>query len=104
MHISDLTEMLIDFRDRREWKKYHTPKNLALSVAIEVGELLELFQWKKDDEILRELENDDYRSRIGEEISDVLIYLLPLAHECRIDVEKAIVDKIKKNEQKYPER
>ncbi|MBE8539597.1 nucleotide pyrophosphohydrolase [Geoglobus acetivorans] len=102
--MSDIIEILIDFRNRREWKKYHTPKNLALSVAIEVGELLEMFQWKKDDEILKELENEDYRRRIGEEISDVLIYLLLLAHECEIDVEKALMDKIKKNEQKYPER
>ncbi len=102
MELNEITEILIEFRDRRNWKKYHTPKNLAVSVAIEVGELLELFQWKSDAEIEELLRDENYRNRVGEEISDILIYLLTLAHECDIDIEKAIMEKIRKNEDKYP--
>jgi len=102
MELNEITRILIDFRDRRDWKKYHTPKNLAISAAVEVGELLEIFQWKSDEEIARLLESEEYRERIGEEISDVMIYLLTLAHECGIDMEKAVLSKIEKNERKYP--
>ncbi len=102
MELNEITRILIDFRDRRDWKRYHTPKNLAISIAVEVGELLELFQWRSDDEIRKLLEDDDIRRRVGEEISDVLIYLLTLAHECGVDVEKAVMEKIKKNEEKHP--
>ncbi len=102
MKLEEITEILIEFRNKRNWKKYHTPKNLAVSIAVEVGELLELFQWKGDSEINELLKNEEFRRSVGEEISDVLIYLLTLAHECGIDIEKALQDKIKRNEEKYP--
>ncbi len=102
MELNEITRILIDFRDRRDWKKYHNPKNLAISIAVEVGELLELFQWKSDNEIQKLLKDDDFKIRIGEEVSDVLIYLLTLAHECGVDIEKAVMEKIKRNEEKYP--
>ena len=102
MNLSELTRTVIEFRERRGWKKYHTPKNLAISAAIEVGELLELFQWRSDEEIEDLLKSREYRERVGEEISDVMIYLLTLAHECGIDMERAILSKIEKNERKYP--
>lgn len=102
MNLSELTRLLIEFRERREWRKYHTPKNLAISAAVEIGELLELFQWRSDEEIARLLESEEYRERVGEEISDVIIYLLTLAHECGVDIERAILSKIEKNERKYP--
>ncbi len=102
MELNKITRILIEFRDKRDWKNYHTPKNLAISIAVEVGELLELFQWKSDDEIQKLLKDDDFKIRVGEEVSDVLIYLLTLAHECGVDIEKAVTEKIKKNEEKYP--
>lgn len=102
MDLVDLTRILIEFRDKRGWKRYHTPRNLAISAAIELGEMLELFQWKDDREIEEQLKNESYRERVGEEISDVIIYLLILAHECGIDVERALLSKIEKNERKYP--
>ena len=102
MKLEEITEILIEFRNKRNQKKYHTPKNLAVSIAVEVGELLELFQWKGDSEINELLKNEEFRRSVGEEISDVLIYLLTLAHECGIDIEKALQDKIKRNEEKYP--
>ncbi len=102
MKLEEITEILIEFRNKRNWKKYHTPKNLAVSIAVEVGELLELFQWKGDLEINELLKDEEFKRCVGEEISDVLIYLLTLAHECGIDIEKALQDKIKRNEEKYP--
>lgn len=92
-----LQQKIIEFRDARNWKQFHTPKDLAISLSLEAGELLENFQWKSSEEAVKtNLEN------IKDEIADVVIYALLLSHELGIDVEKAIIDKIKKNEQKYP--
>ncbi len=102
MNLGEITRTLIEFREKRRWERYHTPKNLAISAAVELGELLELFQWKSDEEVLELLKDREYRERIGEEISDVMIYLLILAHECGVDIENALISKIEKNERKYP--
>jgi NTP pyrophosphatase (non-canonical NTP hydrolase) len=92
-----LQQKIIEFRDARNWKQFHTPKDLAISLSLEAGELLENFQWKNSEEAIQtNLEN------IKDEIADVVIYALLLSHELGIDVEKAVIDKIKKNEQKYP--
>jgi NTP pyrophosphatase (non-canonical NTP hydrolase) len=92
-----LQQKIIEFRDARNWKQFHTPKDLAISLSLEAGELLENFQWKSSEEAVQtNLEN------IKDEIADVVIYALLLSHELGIDLEKAVVDKIKKNEQKYP--
>lgn len=92
-----LQQKIIEFRDARNWKQFHTPKELAISLCLEAGELLENFQWKSSEEAIETtLEN------IKDEIADVVIYALLLSHELGIDLEKAIIDKIKKNEQKYP--
>ncbi|MCD6156774.1 MAG: nucleotide pyrophosphohydrolase [Euryarchaeota archaeon] len=100
--IKDLTERIVNFRDKREWKKYHTPKNLALSLVVEVGELLELLQWMTDEEILKKCVEESYREKLEEELADVAIYLFLLSHELNIDLERAIAKKIRKNEEKYP--
>ncbi|RLI77273.1 nucleotide pyrophosphohydrolase [Archaeoglobales archaeon] len=98
--MQELTKEIIRFRDARDWKKYHTPKNLAISIAVELGELFELFQWKSDEEIISLI--DDLKPKLEEEVADVAIYLFLLAHELNINLEEAISDKIKKNEEKYP--
>jgi NTP pyrophosphatase (non-canonical NTP hydrolase) len=92
-----LQQKIIEFRDARNWKQFHTPKDLAISLCLEAGELLENFQWKSSEEAIKtNLEN------IKDEIADVVIYALLLSHELGIDMEKAVIDKIKKNEKKYP--
>ncbi|MBA2876053.1 nucleotide pyrophosphohydrolase [Thermaerobacillus caldiproteolyticus] len=92
-----LQKKIIEFRDARNWKQFHTPKDLAISLSLEAGELLENFQWKSSEEAVREsFEN------MKEELADVVIYALLLSHELGIDLEEAIMDKMKKNEQKYP--
>lgn len=101
MDIKELTDRYIKFRDERDWKQFHSPKNLAISLCIEASELLELFQWKNDEEIAADM-NSDKKVRFEEEAADVAAYLFMLCHEADIDLEKAILDKIKKNDEKYP--
>jgi NTP pyrophosphatase (non-canonical NTP hydrolase) len=95
--LKHLQQKIIEFRDARNWKQFHTPKDLAISLSLEAGELLENFQWKTSEEAVQEnFEN------MKDELADVVIYALLLSHELGIDLEQAIMDKMKKNEQKYP--
>ncbi|MHA1417111.1 MAG: nucleotide pyrophosphohydrolase [Candidatus Heimdallarchaeaceae archaeon] len=88
--------------DERDWKKYHTPKNLSLSIAIELAELFELFQWKTDEEIFNELASEQYKNNLSDELADVAIYLLALSEILGINLEEAIINKLQKNKKKYP--
>jgi dCTP diphosphatase len=88
------------FRDDRDWKQFHNPKDLAVSISIEAAELLELFQWKAGEESARFAA--DNRERVSEEIADVAIYLVELADITGIDLAKAIDAKLEKNAKKYP--
>jgi NTP pyrophosphatase (non-canonical NTP hydrolase) len=88
------------FRDDRDWKQFHNPKDLAVSISIEAAELLELFQWKSAEESARFAA--DNRERVSEEIADVAIYLVELADITGIDLAKAIEAKLEKNARKYP--
>jgi NTP pyrophosphatase (non-canonical NTP hydrolase) len=92
--IDKISKKIIDFRDKRSWKKFHNPKDLALAISIEASELNELFLWKHHDEF--------DRTRLAEELADVLIYSLLLAHETNLDVKKIINSKIQKNKRRYP--
>jgi NTP pyrophosphatase (non-canonical NTP hydrolase) len=100
--IEYVTSQLSLFRDERDWGQFHTPKNLALSVMIEAGELLEHFQWITDDEI------PDYvarqRADVAEELADVTIYLIQLADVLGISLGDALRDKLALNAERYPAR
>jgi len=108
MDFRELEEKLVAFRDARNWAEYHTPKNLAISAAVELGELLEHFQWETDEEILEAVKNPAKKEAIADEIADVVIYLTLLAHELGIDLgidlDEALERKLEKNERKYPLR
>jgi NTP pyrophosphatase (non-canonical NTP hydrolase) len=98
--MQDTIARIRKFRDDRDWKQFHDPKNLAVSISIEAAELLELFQWKTGEEATRfAAENQE---RVSEEIADVAIYLIELADITGIDLAKAIEDKLAKNAKKYP--
>ena len=88
---------LIKFRDDRDWKQFHDPKNLATALSIEAAELNELFLWKTTDES-RDVDID----RIKEELADVFAYGLLLANEFGLDPEEIVLNKVKKNAEKYP--
>jgi NTP pyrophosphatase (non-canonical NTP hydrolase) len=100
--IGYLKKLATDFRDKRNWKRYHNPKDLAISISIEAGELLELFQWKNLDEIYKSIENPNYLEEIRDELADIVIYCLCLSDILNIDLSASIVKKIEKNEKKYP--
>ncbi|NJD99936.1 nucleotide pyrophosphohydrolase [Thermococcus sp. LS1] len=102
MDFRELERKVVAFRDARGWAKYHTPKNLAISAAVELGELLEHFQWETDEEVLELAKNPAKREAIADEIADVVIYLTLLAHELGIDLDEAVKRKLRKNEEKYP--
>lgn len=95
--IKSLTEKIKKFRDDRDWKQFHSPKNLAISLQLEASEILELFQWTKDNELPKEKIKD-----LRDELADTFNYLLLLADKFNIDLCDASEGKIKKNEKKYP--
>ena len=98
--IAELTRLAIQFRDERDWKQFHNPKDMALSLALEASEVLELMQWKNGDELQRHL--DTNRARLGEELSDVLFWVLAMANDFGIDLGETFKQKLIKNAQKYP--
>tara|TARA_Y100000590_G_C15170339_1_gene807100 strand:+ start:133 stop:462 length:330 start_codon:yes stop_codon:yes gene_type:complete len=90
-------ERILKFRAEREWEKFHSPKNLAISLSIEASELLENFQWTPNNEI-----DESRRNEIKEEIADIYYYLLLIAYESNIDISSVFEKKMKLNEEKYP--
>lgn len=95
--MQELTSKIIRFRDERNWRQFHNAKDLAISLSLEASELLELFQWKQNDEVVKEnLEG------IKDELADVLYYVLLMSHDVGIDIEEALESKLRKNERKYP--
>ncbi len=98
-----LREMMREFVRERGWEKYHMPRNLAASVAVEAGELLELFQWLTPEEAERRCAEDEtFRQAVGEEMCDVLMYCMSLANAMDFDVAERIAAKMVKNRAKYP--
>lgn len=99
-NLENLISKILKFRERRDWAQFHDPKNLAEAIAIESGELLEHFLWKTPEQS-RQISKEK-REKLAAEIADILIFSLLFAHETGVDVEKAILDKIKHNETRYP--
>ncbi|MFO0923532.1 MAG: nucleotide pyrophosphohydrolase [Pirellulales bacterium] len=100
--LAELRHVVETFVAERQWQCFHTPKNLATSVAIEAGELMEHFQWLTPEESLQLRESPEKIATIAEELSDVMAYLLSLANALEIDVASSFVAKMEKNRQKYP--
>ena len=99
--VQNVINKIIKFRDDRDWKQFHNPKDLAISLSIEASELLECFQWKNTDEV-NNLINSNLKEKIEEEIADIGNYLLLLCNELGVDFLDAIDKKIDKNSEKYP--
>jgi NTP pyrophosphatase (non-canonical NTP hydrolase) len=100
MSLKKTVQDIIAFRDARDWKKFHTPRNVASALSVEASELVEIFQWTNDAELEELVEQK--RSEIQDEIADILIYALTMAHDLDMDVCEIIEAKIKKNEIKHP--
>jgi dCTP diphosphatase len=100
MSIEELVQSVREFRDERDWRRFHTPKDLAAAIAIEAGELQELFLWKlgsAEGEVL-----EHRRSEVEEELADIAIFLLSFVDVAGIDLAAAIQAKLQKNALRYP--
>ena len=98
--LSALTRIVLDFRSARDWKQFHTPKELAISLVVESAELLEIFQWRQGSELDEAVAKR--KTEIADELGDCLHSILLLAHDLRIDLGEALSEKMRKMEQKYP--
>ena len=98
----ELLQMLREFRDARDWKQFHTPKDLAAAIAIEAGELQERFLWKREEEIEALLATPVGKQGVVDELADVLICSLLLADRLGVDVGRIVAEKTAQNARKYP--
>lgn len=92
--IQEIISKLINFRDERDWEQFHNPKDLALAITVEAGELLELFLWKSPE--------DADKDNVKEELADVFAFAFLLADKYCLDVKQIVMDKITMNDKKYP--
>jgi len=90
----EILEALLKFRNERDWEQFHNPKDLALAINVEAGELLELFLWKSPNEANKE--------KVKEELADIFAYAFLLAEKYHLDIKNIVLEKIKKNGEKYP--
>lgn len=102
MDIAALQNQLREFAARRNWDQFHSPKNLSMALAGEAGELLDIFQWLKEEESMKENITPANLEKAKEEIADVFLYLIRLSDKLGIDLEEAAHAKLRKNEEKYP--
>lgn len=98
--IRKLTKKVTDFRDARDWKQFHNAKDMALSLMLEAAELGEHFQWKNEKEIAKYIKSN--KNGIGDELADILYWVLLIANDLDIDISKAFEKKLKKTAKKYP--
>lgn len=101
--MSDLKKLIdaaTSFRDERDWKQFHNPKDCAISLALEAAEVLEHFQWKTKEEI--DVYLKESKEEVADEIADVLYWVLLMSHDLDIDINKAFMKKLEDNGKKYP--
>lgn len=102
MELSQLTERVLAFRDERHWQQFHKANHLAAGISIEAAELQEHFLWKTPEQVAALKGDDAKRAAIGDELADVMVYALLLAHELGLDPAEIILSKLAKNAVKYP--
>ena len=102
MNIKEIQKKLRKFAKERDWEQFHSPKNLAMALSGEVGELAEIFQWLSEDQSNKENINDEDLLKVKEEVADILLYIIRLSDKLDIDLDQAVMDKLKINESKYP--
>lgn len=100
--VAQLRALVARFVDERDWRQFHDPKNLAMSIAIEAAELMEHFQWLRSDQLADATADPETLRQIREELADILAFALAFANRLGIDVTDALTEKMKKNAVKYP--
>jgi dCTP diphosphatase len=96
--LDQLLAKILKFRNDRDWEKFHTPRNLAISISLEAAELLENFQWQVDEEPI----TSDAKENASKEMADIFIYLLSMSHDLRIDLIEAATRKLEESHARYP--
>jgi NTP pyrophosphatase (non-canonical NTP hydrolase) len=97
-----LREAVAEFVDARDWRPFHSPKNLSMSVAIEAAEMMERFQWLTTEEAQAAAEDSKERAAVADELADILIYCLSLSNALDLDISSAVLAKLQINEHRYP--
>jgi len=98
--INSLIELIIKYRNARDWKQFHNPKDTSIALSLEASEVLQHFLWKNKKEMDKHVK--EHKSEIADELSDVLYWTLLMSHDLNIDMLKAFDKKMKENEKKYP--
>jgi dCTP diphosphatase len=98
--LPELTQEIVAFRDARDWKQFHSLKEMILSLMLESSEVAELFQWKSEQQALESL--PDLRHELGRELADVLYWVLLIAHDAGLNIEQSFAEKMAENNRKYP--
>ena len=102
-NLDEMKKKFADFKGKRDWEKFHQPKNIAMSISIEASELMELFQWKDNISIEKIKQDDQLMAGIREELADVILYSLSMAQRLDIDIESAIEGKLEENKERFDE-
>lgn len=102
MELSKLQDQIREFVEERDWEKFHTPKNLAMALSGEAGELLEIFQWLSPEESFAVMKDDLKATQIRHELADVFVYLLRLSEKLNVSLPEAVLEKLAVNQKKYP--
>jgi NTP pyrophosphatase (non-canonical NTP hydrolase) len=100
--LAALKDAVRQFIARRDWQRYHTPKNLSMSIAIEAAELMEHFQWATQEESWKRVANPAHKEEAADELADILIYCLSFANQAGIDISQAVQAKLERNEGRFP--
>ena len=100
--VDALRQAVATFVDNRDWRPFHTPKNLSMSIAIEAAELMERFQWLTPEEALAAVAESAGRAAVADELVDIVIYCLSLSNALDLDVSSAVLGKLQTNEHRYP--
>ena len=100
--VGALRQAVAAFVDARDWRPFHSPKNLSMSIAIEAAELMERFQWLTNEEVQAAVEDPDERAAVADELADIVIYCLSLSNALDLDVSSAVLGKLQTNEHRYP--
>jgi len=100
--VDALRQAVATFVDNRDWRPFHTPKNLSMSIAIEAAELMERFQWLTPEEALAAVAESAGRAAVADELADIVIYCLSLSNALDLDVSSAVLGKLQTNEHRYP--
>ena len=102
LSFDELVRQVLAFRDERDWRQFHNPKDLAISISLEAAELLEHFQWKSPAEVAALVADPQGQRQVSWEMADILILLISLADVLGTDLVKAAQEKLQENERRYP--